>query len=118
METYEQRKIVRQRRHRGIRSRILSTSKARPRLCVRRSLKHIYAQIVDDMNSRSLVQVSSRLLSEKAKKVEQSGRIGAMVAEKALVLGIKEVVFDRCGYLYHGRVKALADAARKGGLKF
>jgi large subunit ribosomal protein L18 len=118
VETYKRRKIVRKRRHKGIRSRILSTGKTRPRLCVHRSLKHIYAQIVDDMSSRSLVQVSSRSLGEKLKKMEQSGRIGTIVAEKAIALGIKQVVFDRSGYLYHGRVKALADAARKGGLKF
>jgi len=101
---------------------VLSGGPERPRLCVFRSLKHTYAQIVDDMAGRTLVAAST--LSMDGKKLEQGGnvaaakRVGKVIAEKALSQGIQSVVFDRGGYLYHGRVKALAEAAREAGLKF
>jgi large subunit ribosomal protein L18 len=93
----------------------------RPRLCVRRSLKHIYAQLVDDINKKTLVQIGSlgKNNSEPdAKKCEISKAIGEKLAEKAKELGITNVVFDRKGYLFHGRIKALAEAARAKGLNF
>jgi large subunit ribosomal protein L18 len=109
-------------RHSRIRKKIEGTT-ARPRLSVRRSLSHIYAQIIDDSNGKSLVNVSS--LSPELKgsvegknKVETSKELGKLVAKKAIEAGIKVVVFDRGGYLFHGRVKAVADAAREAGLEF
>jgi large subunit ribosomal protein L18 len=109
-------------RHQRIRKKIDGTT-ARPRLCVRRSLNHVYAQIVDDLSGKSLVQVSSLAPELKAalegkNKVETSKEIGKLVAQKAQAVGIKQVVFDRGGYLFHGRVKAVADAAREAGLEF
>jgi large subunit ribosomal protein L18 len=98
-------------------------SKDRPRLSVRRSLKHIYAQIIDDGSGKSLIQVGStnkdvaQMISEK-KKTDVSRIVGEMIAEKAKEKGIEKVVFDRKGYTYHGRIKALAEAARKKGLRF
>ncbi len=92
----------------------------RPRLSVYRSNKGMYAQIIDDEAGRTLVSVSS-LKDEKASgipKIEQAKKVGLALAEKAKAAGIEVVVFDRNGYLYHGRVKALADAAREGGLNF
>jgi len=113
---------ARQRRRLGIRRKISGTPE-RPRLCVRRSLKHIYAQIVDDVSGRSLTLVSS--LSAEAKKGGAAGSnaasariVGQLLAEKAVAQGIEKVVFDRGGYLFHGRVKALAEGAREKGLKF
>ena len=95
-------------------------SSERPRLAVFRSLKHIYAQLIDDRNGRTIVAASS---NEKAAGVAGGNlagakAIGKIVAERALAAGVKQVVFDRGGYLYHGRVKALADAAREAGLEF
>ena len=104
----------------GIRKR-LSGSSARPRLSVYRSNKGIYAQIIDDVSGKTLVSASSLskdFAAANVNKVEQSVAVGKLVAEKALAAGIKDVVFDRNGYLYHGRVKSLADGAREGGLKF
>ena len=98
-------------------------SKERPRLSVRRSLKHIYAQIIDDSSGKSLLQIGStnkdvtRTASEK-NKTDVSRLVGEMIAEKAKEKGIEKVVFDRKGYTYHGRIKALAEAARKKGLQF
>ena len=113
---------ARQRRRLGIRRRISGTPE-RPRLCVRRSLKHIYAQLIDDANGRLLTSISS--LSPEAKKGVVAGSnaasariVGQLLAEKAVAKGIEKVVFDRAGYLYHGRVKALAEGAREKGLKF
>jgi len=108
------------RRKRGIRKRILGVP-ARPRLSVFRSAKHIYAQVIDDLTGRTIVAAST---VEKGSKVEQGGNckaaeaVGAHVAERAMTEGIKAVVFDRNGFRYHGRIKALADAARKAGLQF
>lgn len=100
-----------------IRSRVSGTAQ-KPRLSVFRSNKYIYAQLIDDVNGKTLVSTSSRSLSEKVNKVESSAEVGKALAQKAIAAGITEVVFDRGGYLYHGRVKALADGAREGGLKF
>ena len=89
----------------------------RPRLSVFRSNKQIYAQVINDLTGTTLASASSLGLETMPKK-EQAAKVGALVAEKALAAGIKSVVFDRNGYLYHGRVKELADAARNGGLNF
>ena len=111
---------TRQRVHRRIR-RKLSGSPERPRLNVYRSLNNIYAQVIDDSTGSTLISASS---AEKAGVVKNGGNlagakdIGKLVAERAKEKGVKKVVFDRGGYLYHGRVKALADAAREAGLEF
>jgi len=92
-----------------------------PRLSVFRSNKQIYAQLIDDINNKTLVSASSRedgIADEKSTKIEQAAKVGLLIAKKAKAAGIESVVFDRNGYLYHGRVKNLAEAARKGGLKF
>ncbi len=104
----------------GIRKRV-SGSSVRPRLSVYRSNKGIYAQIIDDVSGKTLVSASSLskdFNAEKGNKIDQSVAVGKLVAEKAVAAGIKDVVFDRNGYLYHGRVKSLADGAREGGLNF
>ena len=104
----------------GIRKR-LSGSSTRPRLSVYRSNKGIYAQIIDDVSGKTLVSASSLskdFNAEKGTKIDQSVAVGKLVASKAIAAGIKDVVFDRNGYLYHGRVKSLADGAREGGLNF
>ncbi|MDZ4666820.1 MAG: 50S ribosomal protein L18 [bacterium] len=100
-----------------IRSRVTGTAQ-KPRLSVFRSNKYIYAQLIDDVSGKTLVATSSRALTEKVAKVDSSVLVGKSLAEKAIASGITEIVFDRGGYLYHGRVKALADGARDGGLKF
>ena len=99
-----------------VRNKISGTT-ARPRLTVFRSNKQIYVQIINDETSSTLVSASS-LGMETMPKKEQAAKVGEAVAAKALAAGITEVVFDRNGYLYHGRVKEVADGARKGGLKF
>jgi large subunit ribosomal protein L18 len=116
---------IRQKRANRIRKKISGTTN-RPRLCVRRSLSHMYAQIVDDMAGKSLVQTGSTSKEiqgkitdkKKTSKTEVAKLVGELIAEKAREKGIEKVVFDRKGYAYHGRVKALADAARKKGLQF
>jgi len=108
------------RRHLSIRRRIAGTAE-RPRLCVKRSNLHIYAQLVDDSRSRVLTGVSSltpELRDRKLKRTEMGKEVGKLIAQKAQALGIKRVVFDRAGYKYHGRVKAVAEGAREGGLEF
>lgn len=110
----------RYRRHLRVRKSI-SGSAQRPRLVVFRSHKHTYAQLVDDDKGHTLVGVSDLskdLTSEKPGKVGAAYAVGSLVGKKASDLGIKQVVFDRGGYLYHGRVKAVADGARKSGLEF
>ena len=102
---------------RGIRAKI-SGSASRPRMTVFRSNKQIYVQLIDDLTGVTLASASSLGMTEKVAKKEQAAKVGELVAKKAQEAGITEVVFDRNGYLYHGRVKDLADAARKGGLKF
>lgn len=93
-------------------------SAERPRLCVFRSNKHIYAQIIDDAAATTLVASSSLTVEQKAKGADMAKMIGQAVAKAALAKNIKDVVFDRNGYIYHGQVKALADGAREGGLNF
>jgi len=108
----------RMRIHKRIRQRIAGTGE-RPRLAVFRSLKHIYVQVIDDKVGRTLVAASSREKNVKAGgNVAGAKEIGRLIAERAIEKGIKKVVFDRGGYLYHGRLKALADAARQAGLEF
>jgi len=104
---------------RGIRKR-LSGSSERPRLSVYRSNKGIYAQVIDDQAGVTLVSASSlaKDFSVSGTKIEQSKAVGKLLAEKALAAGISKVVFDRNGYLYHGRVKSLAEGAREAGLDF
>ena len=106
-------------RHNRVRGKISGTAE-RPRLCVFRSENHIYAQIIDDVAGNTLVSASSveKGFEGKGGNVEAAKTIGAAIAERALQKGIEEVVFDRGGYIYHGRVKALAEGAREGGLKF
>ena len=99
-----------------IRGRISGTPD-RPRLCVFRSNKQIYAQVIDDVAGNTLVSASSKGITE-GNKCEIAAKVGEAVAKKALEAGINTVVFDRNGFLFHGRVKSLADGARKGGLKF
>lgn len=118
----QSREAMRRRRQRRVRSRVSGTA-ARPRLNVYRSLSNVFAQVIDDEAGHTLVQASSIDSELKAKldgkkKIEQAQIIGAAVAERALANGIKAVVFDRAGYRYQGRVKALADAARNAGLEF
>lgn len=116
------RKKARLKRKRSIRKRLSGTGQ-RPRLCVFRSSKHIYAQIVDDISGSTLAAASTvekdvKEQSGFANKVEAANFIGERVAKRAIEKGIKQVVFDRNGFLYHGRVKALSDGARKAGLEF
>ena len=99
-----------------IRGKVSGTA-ARPRMTVFRSNKQIYVQVVDDQVGKTLVAASSKGL-EGGTKIEVAAKVGKAIAEKALAAGITEIVFDRNGYLFHGRVKSLADAAREGGLKF
>ena len=109
---------IRQRVHNRIRAKLQGTAE-RPRLNVYRSLNHIYAQVIDDTKGETLVSAST--VAAKAKtggNVMAAKEIGKQVAERAKEKGIKKVVFDRGGYLYHGRIKALADAAREAGLEF
>jgi large subunit ribosomal protein L18 len=103
-----------------VRKKIIGTS-ARPRLSVFRSNTEIYVQLIDDDGAKTLAAASSRdkdILAQKVTKSEKSKLVGAAIARKAVELGLKDVVFDRGGYLYHGRVKAVADGAREGGLNF
>jgi len=112
----------RQRVHERVRTRVTGTAE-RPRLAVYRSLDHIYAQVIDDRSGKTLVSASS-VDAESKKSVKGGGNvaaakvIGKLVAERAKAAGVNKVVFDRGGYKYHGRVKALADAAREAGLQF
>lgn len=109
-----QRKV---RRHARVRSAI-SGNAQRPRLSVFRANQNIYAQVIDDAAKKTLVSASSLELKGSGNKTGKSAQVGALIAKKALEKNISEVVFDRGGYKYHGRVKALAEAAREGGLKF
>lgn len=113
---------VRKKRHLRVRNKLSGTS-VRPRLNVFRSSKHIYAQLVDDSNGSTLVSASTLdpELKDSFKNggnAEAAAKVGELVAKRAVEKGFSEVVFDRGGYLYHGRIKALADAAREAGLKF
>lgn len=109
-------------RHKRVRGKVTGTLQ-RPRLAIFRSLNHIYAQLIDDKDGTTLAAASStesdvRTQSDGKRKSEASTAVGVLVAQRAVEKGIKSVVFDRGGYQYHGRVRALADAARKGGLSF
>lgn len=120
MSKSNEKRAARIRRKAHIRKRVRGTAE-RPRLSVFRSASHIYAQVVDDVAGRTIVAANSLqadLRGEGSGNVDGAKRIGAAVAERALAAGVSEVVFDRNGFLYHGRVKALADAAREAGLKF
>ena len=109
---------ARRRRHRRVRGKVMGTSE-RPRLVVSRSNKGISAQLVDDLEGRTLASASwLQLKGFKGNKTAQAAEVGKVLAAKAKAAEIETVVFDRGGYLYHGRVKALADTAREGGLKF
>lgn len=116
------RKVKVQKRHQTIRIKLSGTAEA-PRLAVYRSTKHIYAQLIDDVQGVTIVSASSvdKDLKEKlghGGNIESAKAVGEAIAKKALKKGVKDVVFDRGGFLYHGRIKALADAAREAGLNF
>jgi len=109
-------------KHRRVRKKIFGTPE-RPRLAVYKSLKHIYAQIIDDVNGVTLASASTldkelRPKLAELTKTEEAKEVGKLVAQRALEKGIKKVVFDRGGFIYHGRIKALAEGAREGGLEF
>lgn len=120
MNRVELKSHKRARRKKGLRKRILGVPD-RPRLSVFRSAKHIYAQLIDDLSGKTIASAST---VEKGRKVEKSGNkaaaeaVGANIAKRAIDAGVAQIVFDRNGFRYHGRIKSLADAARKGGLKF
>ena len=113
------RKLERERRHRRVRTKISGTAEC-PRLCVFRSNTNVYAQIIDDTKGVTLVQASTldKEVKTKNSNVEAAKEVGALIAKRATAKNIKTVVYDRSGYIYHGVVKALAEAAREGGLEF
>ena len=114
------RSAARQKRHHRIRLTVEGTQ-VRPRLAVFRSLNQIYAQVIDDSSGRTLASASSverELRSASGTKSERASRVGALIGERAREAGVSKVVFDRAGYRYHGRIRALADAARESGLEF
>jgi large subunit ribosomal protein L18 len=113
----QDRKENRLRRHRRVRVHVRGTQE-RPRLAVFRSENHLYAQVIDDSASRTLAAASTVALKARGKGVVQAAEVGKAIAAKAKAAGITSVVFDRGGFLYHGRIKALADAAREAGLEF
>ena len=120
MKGHKTARAARQRRHERVRKTVSGTEQ-RPRLAVYRSLSHIYAQVIDDGQGRTLAAASDiekDVKDTKGNKTERAKAVGAAVAQKAKDAGVTKVVFDRGGYLFHGRVKALADAAREGGLEF
>ena len=119
MVTKQDSNKARQHRHKRVRGKISGTPE-RPRLCVFRSENHIYAQIIDDVAGNTLVSASTveKGFEGLGSNCDAAKKVGATVAERALKKGIEEVVFDRGGYIYHGRVQALAEGAREGGLKF
>ena len=112
-------KAARVKRHKRVRGKISGTPEC-PRLCVFRSEKHIYAQVIDDVNGNTLVSASTveKTFTGNGGNCEAATQIGKLVAERALAKGIENVVFDRGGFVYHGRVAALAEGAREGGLQF
>lgn len=111
------RKAIRSRVHARIRKKLSGTPE-RPRLAVNFSNQHVYTQVIDDTKGITLCSASTHNLELKKANAETAAKVGALIAERALAAGITEVVFDRGGFLYHGKVKALADAAREAGLKF
>ena len=113
---------VRAKKHRRMRGHLSGTADC-PRLCVFRSNKHMYAQIIDDITSRTLVSASTLQADVKegleyTDNVEAAAKVGKVIGERAVQAGIKNVVFDRGGFIYHGKIRALADAAREAGLEF
>ncbi|HHE76879.1 MAG TPA: 50S ribosomal protein L18 [Candidatus Parcubacteria bacterium] len=122
-----ERQLKRIKRHRRVRAKISGTGRI-PRLCVFRSINHIYAQLIDDEKGRTLISASDKEISksnkikkeekEMSQKIRKSYEVGKLLAKKALEKNIKKAVFDRGGYVYHGRVRALAEGAREGGLDF
>ena len=115
-------RVARSRRHARVRAKVKGTT-SRPRLCVFRSLNHIYAQVIDDSQGHTLTSASTgdpEIITETASmmKTEDAKLVGSLLAKRALSKGVNQVIFDRGGYKYHGRVKALAEAARQAGLKF
>jgi len=120
MITKQDKNATRKKRHARVRSKLSGTA-ARPRLNVFRSNQHIYAQVIDDVNGVTLASASTmekELNLESSNNAEAAQKIGELIAKRAVEKGITSVVFDRGGYLYHGRIQALADAARENGLKF
>lgn len=122
MNVANQRRLARMKRQVRVRRKVWGTVE-RPRLCVFRSSKHIYVQIIEDVSGRTLLAASTatRDVAENVKytgNIEAAKAVGQVIAKKALEQNIKQVVFDRNGFLYHGRIKALADAAREAGLSF
>lgn len=119
MITKKDKNIARKKRHVRVRAKISGTA-ARPRLCVYRSNANIYAQVIDDVAGKTIVSASSleKDFEGIGSNKEAAKKVGEAIARKALAAGVEEVVFDRGGYLYHGRVKELAEGAREGGLKF
>jgi len=113
----QDRKVNRGRRHRRVRVRV-EGSQERPRLSVFRSLNHVYAQVIDDGAGRTVAAASTVDLKAKGNGLAQAQEVGKAIAQKAKAAGVSQVVFDRGGFLYHGRIKALADAAREAGLEF
>jgi large subunit ribosomal protein L18 len=111
------RKEGRLKRHRRVRVHVVGT-KERPRLAVYRSLNHVYAQLIDDGGSHTLAAASTVGLKAKGNGMDEAAQVGKAIAAKAKAAGVSTVVFDRGGFLYHGRIKALADAAREAGLEF
>ncbi len=107
----------RKKRHKKIRSKVFGTAK-RPRLCVFKSAKHIYSQLIDDEKGKTIVSLSDKGIKKSKSKVDAAKEVGKLLAKKGLEKKIEKVVFDRGGYLYHGRIKSLAEGAREGGLKF
>ncbi|SDM96566.1 50S ribosomal protein L18 [Acetanaerobacterium elongatum] len=119
MVTKQDSNLARLKRHRRVRAKISGTAQ-RPRLTVFRSSKHIYAQLIDDINGATLVSASTldKEFEGNGSNKDAAKKIGELLAKKATGKGIENVVFDRSGYIYHGRVKELAEGAREGGLKF
>ena len=113
----QDRKVNRLKRHRRVRVNVAGTAE-RPRLAVFRSLNHLYAQVIDDAGGRTLVSASTVALKANGNGMTEAASVGKAIADKAKAAGVKQVVFDRGGFLYHGRIKALADAAREAGLEF
>ena len=113
----QDRKVNRAKRHRRVRVHVAG-SKGRPRLAVFRSLNHLYAQLIDDSESRTLASASTLQMKAKGNGIAQAAEVGKEIAARAKAAGVSSVVFDRGGFLYHGRIKALADAAREAGLEF
>ena len=111
------RKVSRLKRHRRVRVRMSGTAE-RPRLAVYRSLNHLYAQVIDDAGGRTLAAASTVDIKAKGNGMAEAAKVGKAIADKAQSAGVRQVVFDRGGFLYHGRIKAFADAAREAGLEF